>query len=107
MQVNARVGEALLAEGQSGAKKISRTSPDGVEDQHAPSGGIGPPPSQGGVKDEAHQHRGGQDAVDQRDPALGPQDRIAQRLAGPGFTGAASANITAAVIAVQMIPGTE
>ena len=71
----------------------------GVEDQHVPGGRVGPPPAQRGVQGQARQHGGGQDPVDQRDPALGPQDGLPSARPVRALP-AASANITTAVIAV-------
>src|SRR4051812_18373525 len=49
-----------------------------VEDEHVTSGWVSPPPPKTGVQYEAEKYRSGQDAVDQGDPPLGAEDRIAK-----------------------------
>ena len=59
--------------------------PDGVVNQQVPGSGIGPPHPRRSVQDQAEENGGGQDPVDQRDPALGPQHEVIQRPASAGL----------------------
>ena len=48
-------------------------------DQHVSSSRVGLPLTGHGLQRQARQYRSGQDPVDHRDPALGPQHRVIQR----------------------------
>ena len=58
-----------------------------VVNQDVPGGGVSPPPARHRIQAQPEQHRHSQDAVDQRHPPNGSQDRIAQRSPSTGFTG--------------------
>jgi hypothetical protein len=77
-----------------------------VEDEDVPGCRVDPPPGRDGVEDQAEDGCGGESAVDEGDAALSGQDKIVERGAVRALP-AARANITAAVIAVQVIPSRE
>jgi hypothetical protein len=55
---------------------------DSVDQDHIAGRGIGPPPAQRGVQDQTSQHRGGQQSINERDPALGAQHRVVEPATG-------------------------
>jgi hypothetical protein len=54
-----------------------------VVDQDVASSRIGPPPAESGIKNQPEKDSDGQDTIDGRDAALGPEDGIVQRPPGP------------------------
>src|SRR4029450_3581980 len=58
-----------------------------IKDQDVAGGRGGPPPAESGVQGQAHQHSGGENAVDERYPPFGAQRRVVQGSTGAGLGG--------------------
>ena len=68
-------------------RRIPQAPAAAVVDEDVPGRGTGPPPLGRRIEQQPDQRRRGQHAVDERDPALGPQHRVIERCARTGLAG--------------------